>query len=117
VFREAHRLIKQSLAVGEPVVFDATNLREAHRRRAYAIAERAGARVFPVWLSAPESVIAQRLRQRHIARDPGDVSDATWPIYRRMATRAQAPRRPFTVVNAALPADDQVAVLANLLPL
>jgi predicted kinase len=114
VFREAHRLIKSSLESGEPVVFDATNLREANRRHVYRIAERAGAFVLPVWLAAAESVIAQRLWQRQVARDPDDESDATWAIYRRMASRGQPPLRPFIVVNSTLPADEQVSVLERV---
>jgi len=117
VYREAHRLIRVGLGAGKVVIFDATNLREAYRRAVYRIAERAGAVVCPVWLSTPEAIVAQRLHQRQLSRDPSDLSDATWAIYRKMAPRAQAPQRPFTVLNATLPADEQVAVLQRLMSL
>ncbi len=115
VYREAHQLIEAGLDAGEVVVFDATNLREGYRRTLYRIAERSNARVHLVWLSTPEAVVAQRLHQRQVNRDPSNLSDATWATYRKMARRAEAPRRPFTVLNAVLPADEQVALLERVM--
>lgn len=117
VYREAHQLIEVGLNAGEIVIFDATNLREAYRRAVYRIAERAGAGICPVWLSTPEAVVAQRLKQRQLNRDPSDLSDATWAIYRKMAPRAQAPQRPFTVLNGTLPADVQMDLLERVIGL
>jgi len=98
-------------------VFDATNLREGYRRTLYGIAERTNARVHLVWLSTPAAVVAQRLHQRQLNRDASDLSDATWATYRKMARSAEAPRRPFTVLNAVLPADEQVALLERVMGL
>lgn len=115
VYREAHRLIEAGLGAGEMVVFDATNLREGYRRTLYGIAERASTRLHVIWLSASEATVAERLHQRQLNRDPTDLSDATWAIYRKMARRAEPPRRPFTVLNAALPVDEQVALIERVM--
>lgn len=117
VFSEAHRQLEECLRGGGTAIFDATNLREAHRRPVYALAEQAGANLQLLWFAASEGLIARRLEERRVARDPDDLSDATWAIYRRLAPTAEAPARPFTVLNAALPAQELVDVIERVLRL
>lgn len=111
VFSEAHRQLEECLRAGGTAIFDATNLQETHRRPVYALAEKAGATLHLLWFAAPEELMARRLEARRFARDPEDLSDATWAIYRRLAPTAEAPSRPFTVLNAALSAEELADVV------
>jgi len=115
VYAHAHRTIESALSDRRDVVFDATNLEEARRRTLYEIAERAGAALHLVWMWAPVAVIARRLWQRGVARDPEDRSDANWSVYWDLAKTAQAPTRPFTVLNGTLAVQDQLAALKRVL--
>lgn len=117
VFSEAHRQLEECLRAGGMAIFDATNLRETHRRPVYALAEQVGANLHLLWFAASEGLIARRLEMRRVARDPDDLSDATWAIYRRLAATAEAPARPFTVLNAALSAEELVDVVERVLQL
>ena len=104
VYAEAHRRIEVSLAQGRDTIFDATNLQEHGREALYDIAGRLRARLHLVWIWAPVRTVARRLARRQKSRDPGDLSDATWPIYRRLVATAEPPGRGFVVLNATLPA-------------
>lgn len=115
VYTQAQRTIEGALTARRPVIFDATNLEEHNRRKLYEIADRAEAALQLVWMWAPVGVVARRLWQRDFARDPDDRSDADWRVYQDMVKRAQAPTRPFVVLNATLSADDQLAVLGSVL--
>jgi predicted kinase len=115
VYGEAHRAIEAALRSGRVVVFDATNLEELKRETLYHLAERAGTALHLVWMWAPVGVIARRLHQRGVARDPEDRSDATWRIYSQLAPTAEAPRRPFAILNSTLPVEDQIRTLMRIL--
>lgn len=117
VYAAAHRKIEACLRARRTVVFDATNLRESYRRTLYAIAEQARAELRLLWLSSSESVVARRLRRRQVAPDPGDLSDATWPIFRQLASTAEPPTREFVVLNGTTPVEDLLRVLARVLDL
>lgn len=94
-------LMRKLLARGVPVILDATNLIERQREMVYHVAEQAGARLVIVQTVAPEEVVRARLERRLTQRDPEDISDATWNVYRRMAERQQPIRRPHLVVNTS----------------
>lgn len=79
VFAVCHAVIEGLLRRRLPLIMDATNLAQTHRRRVYAIADRQGAPVFPVWVSAPEEVVRARLSRRD-----GDPVLAGWDVYRAM---------------------------------
>jgi predicted kinase len=75
------------------VVYDATNLYEHHRRLAYRLAARSGARLTVAEITASDEVVRQRLAPRG-CRDvpshlPDDYSDADWQVYDRMRRRAE----------------------------
>ena len=117
VYAEAHRKIEACLRARRTVVFDATNLRDSYRRTLYRIAERAGAELRLLWLWSPEPVIASRLHRRQVAPDPGDLSDATWSIYRQLISTAEPPTCEFVVLNGAAPVEDVLRVLTRVLGL
>jgi predicted kinase len=115
VYGQAHRTIASSLAAGRTVIFDATNLEELNRQTLYGLAERAGATLHLVWMWAPISLIARRLHHRGVAPDPDDQSDANWRVYSQLAQTAEAPSRPFVVLNSALAVEDQLSALTRIL--
>jgi len=94
-------LMKKLLARGVPIILDATNLIESQRELIYHLAEQAGARLVIVQTVAPPEVVRARLERRFSQRDPEDLSDATWGVYRRMAERQQPIRRPHLVVDTS----------------
>lgn len=88
-----HILIGWCLRHYYHVVYDATNLYEYHRQLAYRLAERNGARLLVVEMTASEEVIRERLAPRRrgdpAAREPDGYSDADWEVYLRMRPRAE----------------------------
>jgi predicted kinase len=88
-----HILIGWCLRHYYHVVYDATNLYEHHRRLAYRLAERNGARLLVVDVTASEEVIRERLAPRRrgdlATYGPDDYSDADWEVYVRMRRRAE----------------------------
>jgi predicted kinase len=94
-------LLRSALAVGRDVVFDATNLEERVRRRAYDIVESTGARLLILWATCPPAIVQERLIRRHQMRDADDVSDADWYVYLDLRRKAEPIRRPHVVVNTA----------------
>lgn len=71
------------------VILDATNLTEAERQPAYAIADHHELQLIIVSCYAPPEEIARRLEARGAGLDPDDHSDADIEVYRRMARRSQ----------------------------
>jgi len=109
VHRTIHALIHKFLAKGLRVIYDATNLIEYQREMVYHIADKAGAKLVIVVTVAPEEVVRERLRRRHGGhRDPGDISDATWQVYRRMVGRQQPIRRSYLVVDTSQDLDQAI---------
>ncbi len=101
LFPAIHVLARRLLDRGVPVVLDATNLREAHRRPLYRLADEAGARLVIVRLRAPIAVMRQRLAERDAGRDPKDRSTAGLRVLARMRRDYQRPRRAYFVVDTA----------------
>ncbi len=89
VHRVCHALMEKLLRRGARVIFDATNLLEFHREKVYRLARSAAARLVIVQTVAPETVVRERLEKRKVARDPDDISDANWAIYKRMVSTQQ----------------------------
>jgi predicted kinase len=88
-----HILIGWCLRHYYHVIYDATNLYEYHRQLAYRLAERNGARLLVVEVTASEEVIRERLAPRRredpAVPEPDDYSDADWEVYLRMRRRAE----------------------------
>ena len=108
LFRAIHGLIEDLLGKGIPLILDATNLAERHRRVLYDIAGRTGARLVLVRVIAPPEVVKSRLEDRAA----GEVSDADWEVYRKLEPTAEKIRRPHFTVDASLditPVLDEIA--------
>jgi orotidine-5'-phosphate decarboxylase len=85
VYLTCYALVERLLEDGYTVVFDATNLTRAGRRRARAIAARAGAGTFTLFTSAGKETVAQRLQQRISGGSESFSSDADWRVYEKLA--------------------------------
>jgi predicted kinase len=107
VFRAIHGLIEDLLGKGVPLILDATNLAERHRRVLYDIAKRTGSRLVLVRVVAPPEVVKSRLEAR-----AGETSDADWEVYRKLEPTAEKIRRPHFTVDTSrdiTPAMDEIA--------
>jgi aminoglycoside phosphotransferase family enzyme/predicted kinase len=65
---------------GKPVILDASYLQRAHRQGALRLAQETGARFLAAECEADESLIYERLSERHDGQRA--VSDGRWEIYR-----------------------------------
>ena len=112
LFAACHFVLDRLLGAGLSALLDATNLREAHRRQLYAIADRHGAKLVLVSLRAPAVVVEERLATRARRANPEDLSDAGPDVYQRMHDLAEPIDRPHIVVDTS--ADIEPAVEAVL---
>ena len=101
LFPAIHVLLDRLLTRGVPVVLDATNLKEANRRVLYRIAEKHGAKLVLVQLTAPRRVARRRLAARARGTDPSDASEAGPPVYERMLAEVEPIERPHFVVDTS----------------
>ncbi len=101
VFAACHNLLAELLAGGSRVIFDATNLTDGFRQRAYDIAEESRAPWLIVWCTAPEKVIRRRLQARQAGRNSANYSDADWEIYCRLLPGTEPVRRPHLRVDSS----------------
>jgi predicted kinase len=85
VFRSCYQLIVHYLINGYSVLFDATNLNEEFRSHLYEISETTGTPLAVVHVTAPQSTVRKRLKQRKADRNVNTYSDAGWLIYTRLA--------------------------------
>jgi fatty acid kinase fatty acid binding subunit len=111
LFAACHALLEDLLSRRIPCLFDATNLKEAHRRPLYDIADRTGARLLIVEVRAGDDVINERLERRMRAENPEDRSEATIDVYESMRREAEPIKRQHLVVDASAeigPAVDEI---------
>ena len=101
VFASCHRLLEELLEEGRRVIFDATNLTDGFRQRAYDIAEGMGVPWVIVWCTAPLKVIRRRLAAREAGRTDDYLSDATWEVYCRLQPGTEAVKRPHLTVDSS----------------
>ena len=99
LFQTIHRLLRELLNKGIPLVLDATNLSERFREQLYSIADRLDVRVILVRVEAPPEVVYRRLESR--AKDAENRSDADWAVYRRMWSSVDKIRRNHYVVDTS----------------
>lgn len=110
LFRAIHAVAERLLSEGIPVILDATNLAEAHRLPLYNVAERCGARVLVVEVTAPAQVVRSRLVERAAG---GIASAADIAIYERMAAaREEIPERHF-VIDTSKPYERLLRMIAR----
>ena len=101
LFSAVHALLEDLLSRGVPAMLDATNLKEAHRRPVYDVAERTGARLLVVEVRARDKIVRGRLHARRAREDPADVSEATVEVYKMMREDAEPITRPHIVVDTS----------------
>ncbi len=98
LFRAIHQLIESLLRKGISLALDATNLSERYREYLYNIAGRLNARLILVRVEAPPKLVQERLKNRSVAGNPAENSDADWTIYQKMKPAAEKiPRRHYAV--------------------
>jgi predicted kinase len=115
LFDACHYVLDSLLRAGIPTIFDATNLREEHRRQVYRIADKRGAKLILVWLEAPPALIRQRLERRAHRADPEDVSDADPEVYERLRRDVDPIERPHLSVDTSTDIEPAIAaVLAEI---
>ena len=108
LFSAYHEVMDRLLTAGIGVIGDATNLKEAHRRPLYEIAERNGARLVVVQVETPRAVVEKRLDRRLAGAGPWDESEAGHDIYERMSAEAEPIQREHIVVDGS--GDESAAV-------
>lgn len=101
LFTVCHHLISELLRKGIRVIFDATNLREAHREELYHIASQTGSKLIIVQIKAPPEVVRKHFEDRGLGVDPDDHSDADWQIYERMKPSLENINRNFFVADTS----------------
>lgn len=101
VYLTCNQLVRDLLAEGHSVIFDGTNTSDSGRQRVYQVAEETGARLLVVNTTAPPAAVQQRLAARAAGAGPAYQSDASWPIYERMAPRLERIRCPHLVVDTS----------------
>ena len=100
VFGAIHRALARLLEAGIPAILDATTLTARDREPLATIAARSGARLIPVWVTAPDHVIRRRLADRlRGARAAHDVSDAGIAVYEQMQARAEPIPGPHLTID------------------
>jgi len=109
-----------ALTEGRSVVLDATFLDRQWREAAVALAARSGAEPVLVECRCPATIVEERLRYR--ANEPGQVSEATWPIYLEQRSRYGEAMEPIAglgqlVVDTAQPLPLVLDAVLTRLPL
>jgi predicted kinase len=112
LFAACHLVLSRLLARGIPTIFDATNLRELHRRQVYSIADKHNAKLILVHLQAPPAVVHERLQARVKGPHSHDLSDAGPEVYERMRHDVEPIGRPH--INVDTSADIEPAIAAIL---
>jgi len=110
VFAVIEQRARRALASGECVLVDATNLREAHRRRFLALADRAALPRVIVRVVAPEETFLQRLAGPRIG-----FSEADACVYRQMRSQQEPTRDACVVVDSRFPIAPSIALVTELL--
>ena len=109
VFAEVRKRAEEALEQGRDVIIDATNLRERERRGFLELAERQGAPVVAVRLTAPDAVVRERL-----SGPREGASEANIGVYNRMRGEEEPFRAPCVQVDSRYCVEASVALAAAL---
>ena len=112
LFSACHLVLSRLLTRGVAAIFDATNLREVHRRQVYRIADDHKAKLILVHLQASPPVAHERLEARAKGPRSQDLSDAGPEVYERMQLDVEPIGRPHISVDTS--ADIEPAIAAIL---
>jgi predicted kinase len=111
LFTACHYVLDGLLGRGISALLDATNLREAHRRQLYDIADRHAAKLVLVSLRTPTALIEKRFAARSRRADPADLSDAGPEVYERMRSEEEPIGRPHIVVDTSTDIEPAIAAV------
>jgi predicted kinase len=111
LFAGVHAACQKLLRSGVSCIVDATNVSEDHRRPLYDIAERAGAKLIVVEVTAPTEVARRRLAKRAATAESASEADAA--VYERMRREWEAIGREHFVVDTSKRATRAVAAIAR----
>jgi hypothetical protein len=111
LFAAIHAVCQKLLRSGVSCIVDATNLSESHRRPLYDIAERAGAKLIVVEVTAPREVACSRLSERAAMAD--SVSEADAAVYERMSREWEEIGRDHFVVDTSKRTARAVSAIAR----
>ena len=109
VFAEVRERAEAELEQGRNVIIDATNLREWERHGFLKLAERKGADVVAVRLTAPDAVARERL-----SGPREGASEANIGVYNRMRGEEEPFRVPCVQVDSRYCVEASVALTATL---
>lgn len=109
VFRIIEKRAANALAAGRNVLIDATNLARSDRRRFRVLADRSGAGLVAVRLTAPEETVRERL-----AAPRDGFSQAGPDVYDLMRGRAQPFSVGVVVVDTRFEIAPSLALVARL---
>ena len=110
-----HAVMERLLEKGVRVIYDATNLHERHRERVYRLADGKEIRLIIVKVVTPREVVSDRLHDRHeTPQNEGDISDADWGVYQRMARQVDPIGRNYVVVDTSQDLDAAITRLLRL---
>ncbi len=111
LFTAIHGAIDELLAQHLSVVLDATNLVEAERAPLYEIADRHGATIVVVQVTAPDRVIRRRVARREA--EGAAFSEADLRVYERMRMHMEEIQRTHHVVDTSQAAESALATIAE----
>jgi aminoglycoside phosphotransferase family enzyme/predicted kinase len=117
VYEEMGRRAAQHVALGRPVVLDATHAQSAHRRAAAEVARAAGVPALIVELRLTDDAALARIVNRE--HDPLRTSDATVDVYRRQVESFEpvsASEGTHLTLDASQPAAALAWEIAEALP-
>ncbi len=109
VFATVRERAEEALEQGRHVIIDATNLRQRERRGFWQLAERRGALVVGVRLTAQDAVLRERLSGPREGASEADVR-----VYERMRGREEPFARPCVQVDSRYCVEASVALAAAL---
>ncbi|PKB68652.1 MAG: hypothetical protein BZY82_00285 [SAR202 cluster bacterium Io17-Chloro-G3] len=101
LFQQIHKVLKALLTRGISVFLDATNLREADRRKLYTIADIQYSKLILLHLKAPANLVRDRLNKRNLDPNRKDHSDANWNVYLRMRGQVDSIRRQHYTIDTS----------------
>ncbi len=109
VFGTIRKRAEDSLSRGQDVIVDATNLREEERLGFWQLAGRQDSQIVVVRLTAPKSVVQERL-----SKPRQGESEADFRVYELMEGREEPLTRPCIQVDSRYCTDKSVALTAAL---
>ncbi|MDD4874401.1 MAG: ATP-binding protein [Dehalococcoidales bacterium] len=110
LFQAIYLLSEKLLKEGVPIIVDATNLTEKHRRRYYDISDKLGVKLIMVQVDAPPSIVEGRLRNR--INDEENSSGADWKVYQKMKKSVDKIKRKHYALDTSI---DYTPVLEKII--